>query len=201
MNAKHAASEGDEVIQSRSGLQRFRSHSTHYKKTKSAPLHQTSMQNKTLKAKYDVILSYLASARNTIRNQMGEKQRVGRSKEETWLVLEQLEYSWGRVTSTERDWNRLFLGLPPLSPPSHTIMHHPHPSLSPVIHLSLPQQGPVAQFPSRPLNSWFHVLHWRMGDVRWVGISEWAITAEDRGRKWLHWLLSLDFSCVWSCCG
>lgn len=80
---------------------------------------------------------------------------MGRRKEETWLVLEQLEYSWERGHVHRERLKQAISGPAPLSPRSHTIMHHPHPSLSPLIHLSPPQQGPVVQFPSRLFFSLF----------------------------------------------
>lgn len=143
--------------------------------------------------------SYLAWTLLTTGNQIWKKQWVGRRKEETWRALEQLEYSWERGHVHRERLKQAISGPAPLSPHSHTIMYHPHPSLSLLIHLSPPQQGSVILFPSGPLNSWSHVLHWRMGAVRWVGVSDWAIT-EDCRRKWLHRLLSLDSSSVRLCC-
>lgn len=143
--------------------------------------------------------SYLAWTLLTTGNQIWKKQWVGRRKEETWRALEQLEYSWERGHVHRERLKQAISGPAPLSPHSHTIMYHPHPSLSLLIHLSPPQQGSVILFPSGPLNSWSHILHWRMGAVRWVGVSDWAIT-EDCRRKWLHRLLSLDFSSVRLCC-
>lgn len=69
----------------------------------------------------------------------------------------------GEGSCPQREIETGYFWACPLSPRSHTIMHHPRPSLSTLIYLSLPQQGLVAQSPSRPLNSQFHVLHWRMG--------------------------------------
>lgn len=149
--------------------------------------------------KRSMMSSYLAWTPPTTRNQIWEKQWVGRRKEETWRVLEQLEYSWERGHVHRERLKQAISGPAPLSPRSHTIMHHPHPSLSPLIHLSPPQQGPVVQFPSRPLNSWSHVLHWRMGDVRWVGVSDWAITwriAEENGCIGCCPLISLVCDCA-----
>lgn len=99
--------------------------------------------------KRSMISSYLAWTLPNTSNQIWEKQWVGRRTEETWRVLEQLEYSWERGHVHRERLKQAISGPAPLSPHSHTIMHHPHPSLSTLIHLSPPQQGPVVHLPSR----------------------------------------------------
>lgn len=105
----------------------------------------------------------------------------------------------GEGSCPQREIETSYFWACPPSVPSHTIMHHPRPSLSLLIHLSPPQQGPVVQLPSRPLNSQFHVLHWRMGAGRWVWVSDWATKqriAEENGCIGCCPLISLVRNCV-----
>lgn len=125
---------------------------------------------------------------------------MGRRKEETWRVLEQLEYSWERGHVHRERLKQAISGPAPLSPRSHTIMHHPHPSLSPLIHLSPPQQGPVVQFPSRPFEFMVSCLTLTDGRCEVGGSLRLSHHLEDCRGKWLHRLLSLDFSSVRLCC-
>lgn len=86
----------------------------------------------------------------------------------------------GGVKSTERDWNRLFLGLP-CCPHAHIqscIIHTLHYLRSSITvgH----SRARLYRSPSRPLNSRFEVVHWWVGDVGRVRTTT-EKTAEENG--------------------
>lgn len=89
------------------------------------------------------------------------------SREEEWGNLACVRAAWvqlGEGHVHRERLNRAISGPAPLFPHSHTIMHHPRPSLSSLIHLSPPQQGPVVQSPiktSQFMVSCFTLTDWR----------------------------------------
>lgn len=103
------------------------------------------------------------------------------------------------VMSTERDWNRLFLGLPPV--PSLT---YNHASSTPFTISAHPSQsttaGPSCTVAIKTFE--FPVSCLTVTDGSWEvgGSLRLSHQREDCRRKWLRWLLSLDFSSVqlWS---
>lgn len=152
----------------------------------------------------DTMSSDLAQTIRTIKKEKKRDSRVrGKREEESWLVLAQLEYSWGRSRPEREIETGYFWACPPPSPrppppcplprSQSCIIHTPftiysHPSQP-------PQQCPVVQFSSRPLNSWFHVARWRMGDVEMGWILKVSHHAAGCGRKWLHLLLWSPDAC------
>lgn len=90
--------------------------------------------------KRTMMSSYLAWILPTTRNQIWEKQCVGRRKEETWRVLEQLEYSWERGHVHRERLKQAISGPAPLSPRSHTI----HASSTPFTICDHPSQSTTA---------------------------------------------------------
>lgn len=111
------------------------------------------------------------------------------------------------VMSTERDWNRLFLGAaastpstvisPPLFHPSHTTMFNPH--LSPLLlfYLSLKQQDSLPWFLSRPMKSMVSCVLLMNGSSELGESLRWSSHWEENG---CSGCCHPHFSCMCFCC-